>query len=134
MDVKNFVGFKKKSAKEPKKKEAGTQKPVDKFFPREVEPSSVVPVDAVVATAKRKAADKGVEPVGKKPKRGDAGKKAPPVLIVDEHSTSEPPVVVATAPSNPPPTQMGELGLPREDIQFSLIKGTVIVHGTVDPK
>ncbi|CAH9083382.1 unnamed protein product [Cuscuta europaea] len=29
---------------------------------------------------------------------------------------------------------MGEVALPRENIQFSLIKGTAIVHGTVDPK
>ncbi|CAH9089543.1 unnamed protein product [Cuscuta europaea] len=140
MDVRNFAGFKKKLAKESNKKETGTQKPVDEFLPREAEPSSAVPADAeaggiqaAAAATKRKAMGKGVVPVGKKPKKGDAGKKAPLVLIVDEHSSSEPPVGVMTVPSNPPPAQLDEGGFPRENVQFSLVKGTTIMHGTVDP-
>ncbi|CAH9114474.1 unnamed protein product [Cuscuta europaea] len=36
--------------------------------------------------------------------------------------------------SNPLSEQMGEGALPRENVQFSIIKGTAIMHGTVDPK
>ncbi|CAH9070413.1 unnamed protein product [Cuscuta europaea] len=77
---------------------------------------------------------KDVAPVGKKSKKGDAGRKDPLVLIIDGQSASDPPVMVVMAPAHPPSAQQGEGDLSREDIQFSLIKGTAIVHGTVDPK
>ncbi|CAH9111510.1 unnamed protein product [Cuscuta europaea] len=139
MDVRNFANLKKKLAKEPNKKETGTQKPVDEFFQRDEGPSSAIPAavggaeaggDGIAAT-KRKAVGKTVVPAGKKLKKGDAGKKAPPVLIVDEHSSSEPSVVAATTPSKPLSV---EVGIPRENVQFSLVKGTAIMHGTVDPR
>ncbi|CAH9097592.1 unnamed protein product [Cuscuta europaea] len=127
MNVKGFAGLKKKSAKEPKKKEACVQKPVDEFFPKGGEPSAV-PADVVPAAAKRKATGKDVAPAGKKPKKAEAGKKTPPVLVVDEHSSSSPLIATATAPSNPP---SGDF--PREIVQFSL-RGTAVMHDTVDPK
>ncbi|CAH9094786.1 unnamed protein product [Cuscuta europaea] len=141
MDVRNFAGLKKKLAKEPKKKETGTQKPVDEFFKNGGEPSSAIPpnveaegIEAAVAAVKRKAAGKSVVPTGKKSKRGDAGKKATPIIIVEEHSSSDPLAVVATTPSNIPSGNLGGGDLPRESVQFSLVKGTAIMHGTVDPR
>ncbi|CAH9083682.1 unnamed protein product [Cuscuta europaea] len=128
MDVRNFAGLLKKSTKDQKKKETGTHNPVDEFFPRDDGPSDV-PVDVAAAATERKAVGKGVAPIGKKPKEGETGKKAPPVLIVDEHSTSEPLVMATTVASNPPSRDF-----PQETVQFSLVKGTAVMHDTVEPK
>ncbi|CAH9082933.1 unnamed protein product [Cuscuta europaea] len=128
MNVKGFTGVKKKAAKDPK------ENPVGAFFKKAEGPLMPPTADAAAAAAKRKAAGKDVAPVGKKSKKGDARRNDPPVLIIDEHSASDTPAMVATAPAHPPSAQQDEGDLPRKDIQFSLIKGTAIVHGTVVPK
>ncbi|CAH9050551.1 unnamed protein product [Cuscuta europaea] len=129
MDINSFAALKKQKAKGQGKKEPGKQKPVSDFFKKGGEPLAV-PTDDAVAAAKRKAADKGVAPISKMLKKGDVEKKAPSVVIVEGHSSSEPPVISVT----PSQALVDEGGLPRESIQFSLLKGTAIVHGTVDPK
>ncbi|CAH9114647.1 unnamed protein product [Cuscuta europaea] len=118
MDVRNFVGLKKKLAKELKKKETGTQNPVDEFFQRDEGPSSAVAAAIggaeaggdQVAAAKRKAAGKAVVPRGKKLKKGGAEKKATPVVAVDEHSSSEPRLRRRRPPPSPLRLRWASLG------------------------
>ncbi|CAH9083061.1 unnamed protein product [Cuscuta europaea] len=122
MDLKNFAGFMKKSTKEPKKKDAGVQKPLDALPKKGGEPSATAPADVA---AKRKPVGKGPVPEGKKPRRGDAEKKTPLVVVVGEDSASGLHVVAETTASGLPSAQRGEGGLPREDIPSSLLKGTM---------
>ncbi|CAH9060391.1 unnamed protein product [Cuscuta europaea] len=123
MDLKNFTGFMKKSTKEPNKKDASVQKPLDALPKNVGEPSATAPADAA---AKRKPVGKGPGPEGKKPWRGDAEKKTPLVVVVGEDSASGLHVVAETTASGPPSAQRGEGGLPREDIPSSLLRG--IMH------
>ncbi|CAH9095942.1 unnamed protein product, partial [Cuscuta epithymum] len=147
MDVSNFAALKKKLAKEPKKKkETGVQKPVDDFFrkdgavqvPEGEGPSQAVDTGAGAggskAEQKRKNSGKGVMPPEKKKKKkkkkGAPEKTDAPVVIVEEHSSSSP---SANAP--PPPGDQGNnLAWPRDDVQFSITKGTAIMHGTLNPR
>ncbi|CAH9057961.1 unnamed protein product [Cuscuta europaea] len=122
MDLNAFANLKKQKVKVPSQKEPVKQKPLGEMK-KGGEPSG--------EAAKRKAAGKAPIPEGKKQRKGDAGKKAPLVVVVDEHSASEP--SAPTAPC-PPSGKGGEVSLPREDIQFSLPKGSAITHGTVDPR
>ncbi|CAH9085177.1 unnamed protein product [Cuscuta europaea] len=122
MDLNAFANLKKQKAKVPGQKEPAKHKPLGETK-KGGEPSG--------EAAKRKAAGKAPVPEGKKQKKGDAGKKAPLVLVVDEHSASEPSALTAPCP---PSGKGGEVSLPREDIQFSLPKGSAITHGTVDPR
>ncbi|CAH9111614.1 unnamed protein product [Cuscuta europaea] len=115
MNVKGLARLKNKSVKDPKEADAGSQKPVCAFFKK----------GGDVAATKRKASGKGKAPEGKKPKQGDAKEEDPPVVIVDEHP-------METVAPSPPQAQEDGGGLPREDISFSLLKGTAIVHGNVD--
>ncbi|CAH9075155.1 unnamed protein product [Cuscuta europaea] len=126
MDLNAFAALKKQKAKVPGQKEPSKQKPLGEFSKKGSEPSE--------EAAKRKAADKAPIPEGKRQKKGDAGQKAPPVVVVDEHSTSEPCAQMMTTASHLPSGQGGEVSLPREDIRFSLPKGAAITHGTVDPR
>ncbi|CAH9113135.1 unnamed protein product, partial [Cuscuta epithymum] len=105
MDVSNFAALKKKLAKEPKKKkEAGSQKPVDDFFQKDG--ASQVPegegpskTDDAGAGAggskgeelKRKNSGKGVAPPeNKKQKKGAPGRKDAPIVIVEEQPSLNP--------------------------------------------
>ncbi|CAH9085667.1 unnamed protein product, partial [Cuscuta epithymum] len=145
MDAKNFAKLKKQLAKEPKKKKEGgpsQQRPVEDFFPKGeavkdqgAEGASQVVVGGAgalkIETAKRKAPEKGVEAPGKKVKKA-VGAKGAPVVISEGHSSSSTPLVfVAAAPL---PDQMEDGPWPRENVQFSIKKGTAILHGTLDPK
>ncbi|CAH9094886.1 unnamed protein product [Cuscuta europaea] len=126
MDLNAFAALKKQKAKAPGQKEPTKQKPLGEFLKKGSEPSE--------EAAKRKAAGKAPIPEGKRQKKGDAGKKAPPVLVVDEHFASEFSAQMATTAPRLPSGQGGEASLPREDIRFSLPKGAAITHGTVDPR
>ncbi|CAH9099416.1 unnamed protein product [Cuscuta europaea] len=126
MDLNAFAALKKQKAKAPGQKDPTKQKPLGEFLKKGSEPSE--------EAGKRKAAGKAPILEGKRQKKGDAGKKAPPVVVVDEHSVSEPSAQMATTAPRLPSGQGGEAGLPREDIRFSLPKGATITHGTVDPR
>ncbi|CAH9089059.1 unnamed protein product [Cuscuta epithymum] len=144
MDVSNFAALKKKLAKEPKKKkETGVQKPVDDFFrkdgavqvPEGEGPSQAVDTGAGAggskAEQKRKNSGKGVMPPEKKKKKKGAPEKTDaPVVIVEEHSSSSPSGNVLP----PPGGQDNSLAWPRDDVQFSITKGTAIMHGTLNPR
>ncbi|CAH9102571.1 unnamed protein product [Cuscuta europaea] len=128
-----FSMKKKKSQAQPKKKPSG-QKPVEAFFQKDVEPSAASAAAAAegvrepptdVATKKKKAG-KGESPPTKKQKNvGDVAEKAAPIVIIEEQSSSESPVAgVLTAPSD----------LPRESLQIPLIKGTAVMHNTIEPR
>ncbi|CAH9057300.1 unnamed protein product [Cuscuta epithymum] len=142
MDAKNFARLKKQLAKEPKKKEAGSHKPVDEFFRKDEAaqaqiagtPSKDAPEAGAIKTevAKRKAPGKGVVPGGKKAK-GAAGAKDVPVVISEGHSSSGTPAAVP-APDNPSPGRGAELTWPQDHVQFSITKGTAIMHGTLNPR
>ncbi|CAH9115089.1 unnamed protein product [Cuscuta epithymum] len=145
MDVSNFVALKKKLAKEPKKKKGtGIQKPVDDFFkkdgaaqvPEGEGPSK--PVDAGAdaggskAELKRKNAGKGVVPPEKKKRNGGAEKKDAPIVVAEEQSSSSPPAMANVPP--PSRDQVNDLSWPRDNVQFSITKGTTIMHGTLNPR
>ncbi|CAH9069837.1 unnamed protein product, partial [Cuscuta europaea] len=125
MDLNAFANLKKQKVKAPGQKDPPRQKPLGELK-KGSEPSG--------EAAKRKAAGKAPIPEGKKQKKGDAGRKAPLVVVVDEHSASEPNAPMTSTAPRPPSGQGGEASLPREDIQFSLPKGATITHGTVDPR
>ncbi|CAH9125819.1 unnamed protein product [Cuscuta epithymum] len=142
MDVSNFAALKKKLAKEPKrKKETGVQKPVDEFFrkggdaqvPEGGGPSQAADTGAGAggskAEHKRKNAGKGVAPPEKK-KKGGPEKTDAPIVVVEEHSSSSPSQNVLP----PPGGQDSSLAWPRDDVQFSITKGTAIMHGTLNPR
>ncbi|CAH9134279.1 unnamed protein product [Cuscuta epithymum] len=143
MDVSNFAALKKKLVKEPKKKkETGVQKSVDEFFrkdgavqvPEGEGPSQAVGTGAGAggsqAEPKRKHSGKGVMPPEKKKKKGGHEKKDAPLVVVEEHSSSSP-----SASALPPPGDPGNsLAWPREDVRFSITKGTAIMHGTLSPR
>ncbi|CAH9147277.1 unnamed protein product [Cuscuta epithymum] len=141
MDAKNFARLKKQLAKEPKKKEAGSHKPVDEFFRKDEAaqaqiagtPSKDAPEAGAIKTevAKRKAPGKGVVPEGKKVKKSVSA-KGEPVVLSEGHSSSGTPVVIATA--NAPSGRGAELTWPTENVQFSITKGTAIMHGTLNPR
>ncbi|CAH9104749.1 unnamed protein product [Cuscuta europaea] len=125
MDLNAFANLKKQKFKDPGQKEPPKQKPLE-----ELKKGSELSGEA----AKRKAACKAPIPEGKKQKKGDVRKKAPLVVVVDEHSASEPSAPMTTTAPHPPSGQGGEASLPREDIQFSLPKGAAITHGIVDTR
>ncbi|CAH9075088.1 unnamed protein product [Cuscuta epithymum] len=81
--------------------------------------------------AKRKAPGKGVVPEGKKVKKSVSA-KGEPVVLSEGHSSSGTPVVIATA--NAPSGRGAELTWPTENVQFSITKGTAIMHGTLNPR
>ncbi|CAH9134757.1 unnamed protein product [Cuscuta epithymum] len=144
MDARNFAKLKKQLAKEPKKKKEGAsqQRPVEDFFPKgeaaKVKgaegPSQAIAEGASALqteAAKRKAPGKDVEAPGKKVKKS-AGAKGEPVVLSEGHSSSGTPVVIATA--NAPSGRGAELTWPTENVQFSITKGTAIMHGSLNPR
>ncbi|CAH9082366.1 unnamed protein product [Cuscuta europaea] len=138
MDAKNLAKVKRQLAKEGKKNEApDQQRAVDEIFPKAGTGNDGGPlVNAVVGQdvgfaaevspvgeLQRKRAGKSVvPPEGKKQKKGATEKKEAPVVIVEEHSSSEPPAPVAGASWH------------QDNVQFSITKGTAIMHGTLNPR
>ncbi|CAH9104646.1 unnamed protein product [Cuscuta epithymum] len=132
MDVRSFAHLKKKLTREPsKKKETGVQKPVDGFFkkdgaaqvPEGEGPSKNAVAGTDAEELKKKRAGKGtVLPEGKKQRKGATEEKSAPVVIVEEHSSSE------------VSGQTAEMSWPQENVQFSIPKGTAIMHGTLSPR
>ncbi|CAH9074288.1 unnamed protein product [Cuscuta europaea] len=126
MNVRGLADLKKKkSSKVPKRTDAGVPKPAGDFFKKPEGPSAVPSADAAAA-AKRKAAGKA--PEGKRPKTGDAGKKDPPVVIVDY------------CPASGMPVEMPVAEVPRgvrepssEVLMVSLSVGTAVMNCTADP-
>ncbi|CAH9147849.1 unnamed protein product [Cuscuta epithymum] len=145
MDVSSFAALKKKLAKEPKKKEAGKQKPVDGFFPRvegplpQGEPTKEVAAAAANAETggsqaeelTRKRAGKALAPPEmKKQKKGAAGKKDAPIIIAGEQPSFNP---SAHTPPRSPPAHINEEVCQAELIQFPVKAGTSVLHGTLHP-
>ncbi|CAH9097656.1 unnamed protein product [Cuscuta europaea] len=141
MDARNLSKLKKQLAKENKKKDAPVQQmAVDDIFPRvgtadgakETVPEVKAAADDNVGSTaegspveelKRKRAGKAAVPSeGKKQKKGGLGIKEAPVVIVEEHSSSEPPV------------QAPGMAWPQDNVQFSITKGTTIMHATLNPR
>ncbi|CAH9110440.1 unnamed protein product [Cuscuta europaea] len=127
MNIRGFADLKKKkSSKVPKGTDAGIPKPVGDFFKMPEGPSTVPSADAAAA-AKRKAAGKA--PEGKRQKKGDARKKDPPVVIVDECPASgthvEMPVAEAPRGVREPPSEV---------LMVSLPMGTAVMNCMVDPR
>ncbi|CAH9147276.1 unnamed protein product, partial [Cuscuta epithymum] len=143
MDLKAFAKLQKQLAKESKKKKEegpSTQKAVDEFFKKPEasnnqegeRPSRIVDAGVVIegsnaAELKRKNAEKGTKPPEKKKLKGDAGQKAPPVVIIEELSPSKP-------SGSLPLENFDEGAWPLETVQFPIKKGTAIIHGTLDPR
>ncbi|CAH9078361.1 unnamed protein product [Cuscuta europaea] len=127
MNVRGLADLKKKkSSKVPKGTDAGVPKPASDFIKKPEGPSAVPSADAAAA-AKRKAAGKA--PEGKMPKAGDAGKKDPPVVIVDD------------CPASGMPVEMSVVEVPRgvqepssEVLMVSLPVGTAVMNCTADPR
>ncbi|CAH9094825.1 unnamed protein product [Cuscuta epithymum] len=141
MDLKAFTKLSKQLAKERKKKDEGpsTQQHVDAFFKKDKEAEGQVKEGTSKRDAaadadtdaggsrpeelKRKNTGKGIKPPEKKKKmNGAADKKEAPVFIVEEHPPSE------------LPGGTSEVPWPRESVEFSIAKGTAIMHGTLDPR
>ncbi|CAH9116336.1 unnamed protein product [Cuscuta europaea] len=133
MDARNRVKLKRQLAKEGQKKEApAQQRAVDEIFPKAGAADEAKEVGPVVETAvggspglelKRKRLGKDpAQPEEKKKKKGPPELKEAPVVIVDESSP-------------PKPSGQGTgLTWPQDKVQFSITKGTAIMHGTLNPK
>ncbi|CAH9077984.1 unnamed protein product, partial [Cuscuta epithymum] len=132
MDPKAFAKLSKQLAMEKKKDEGPpTQRIVDEFFkkPEAVKnhegegPSKAADEEgSKVAELKRKNAGKGTKPPEKKQKKGAVEQKEAPIVIVEEHSSSE------------APAQKVGVAWLTENINFSVKKKSAIMHGTLDPK
>ncbi|CAH9057121.1 unnamed protein product [Cuscuta europaea] len=127
MNVRGLADLKKKKpSKGPIGTDAGVPKPAGDFF-KKPEGPSVGPSADAAAAAKRKGSGRDLE--GKKPKTGDAGKKVPPVIIVDEGPASgaNEDMQVAKVPS-------GVQGPSSEVLMVSLPAGTAVMNGAADPR
>ncbi|CAH9089298.1 unnamed protein product [Cuscuta europaea] len=128
MNVRGLADLKKKkSSKAPKGADAGVPKPADDFFKKPEGPSATPNTD-VAAAAKRKGAGKA--PEGKRPKTGDAGRKGPPVVIVDDcpaSGTHDEEMTVAEVPG-------GVREPSSEVLTVSLPVGTAVMNCTADPR
>ncbi|CAH9071628.1 unnamed protein product [Cuscuta europaea] len=133
MDARNLVKLKRQFAKEDQKKEApAQQRAVDEIFPKAGAADEVKEAGPVVETAiggspglelKRKRLGKDpAQPGEKKKKKGAPELKEAPVVIVDESSPPK------------PSGQATGLTWPQDKVQFSITKGTAIMHGTLNPK
>ncbi|CAH9105139.1 unnamed protein product [Cuscuta europaea] len=126
MDLNALAALKKQKVKVPGQKEPSKQKPLGEFSKKGSEPSE--------EAAKRKAAGKAPIPEGKRPKKGDVGKKAPRWWLWMSTPLPSPVLKWQRLLLTCPRVRGGEVSLPREDIRFSLPKGAAITHGTVDPR
>ncbi|CAH9081817.1 unnamed protein product [Cuscuta europaea] len=127
MNVRGLADLKKKKpSKCPRGTDAGVPKPAGDFF-KKPEGPSVGPSADAAAAAKRKGS--GRDPEGKKPKTGDAGKKVPPVIIVDEG-----PVSGANEDMQVAKVPPGVQGPSSEVLMVSLPAGTAVMNGTADPR
>ncbi|CAH9118764.1 unnamed protein product [Cuscuta europaea] len=127
MNVRGLADLKKKkSSKAPKGTDVGVPKPAGDFFKKLEGPSAAPNTDAAAA-AKRKVAGKA--PESKKPKTGDAGKKGPPVVIVDDCPASgmHEEMTVAEVPG-------GVREPSSEVLTVSLPVGTAVMNCTADPR
>ncbi|CAH9110436.1 unnamed protein product, partial [Cuscuta europaea] len=134
MDARNLVKLKRQLAREEQKKEApAQQRAVDEIFPKagvaeEAKEVGAVPEAAVGGSPgqepKRKRLGKDpAQPEGKKKKKkGPPESKEAPVVVVDESSPPK------------PSGQANDLTWPLDKVQFSITKGTAIMHGTLNPK
>ncbi|CAH9079765.1 unnamed protein product [Cuscuta europaea] len=127
MNVRGLADLKKKKpSKAPRGTDAGAPKPAGDFFKKPEGPSAAPNTDAAAA-AKRKGTGKAAE--SKKPKTGDAGKKSPPVVIVDDCPASG---VHEEMPVAKVPGGVGEPSA--EVLTVSLPVGTAVMNGTADPR
>ncbi|CAH9093792.1 unnamed protein product [Cuscuta europaea] len=133
MDPRAFAKLCKQLVKEEKRKKEGpsTQKPIDSFFKKnqvEEDPSKKIDASAEevggskAEELKRKNAGKGIKPPEKKKLKGAINQKEALVVIMEEHSSSEAPV------------QGAAVSWPLENVNFSVKKGSAIMHGTLDPR
>ncbi|CAH9090675.1 unnamed protein product, partial [Cuscuta europaea] len=127
MNVKGLADLKKKKpSKAPRGTDAGAPKPACDFFKKPEGPSAAPNTDAAAA-AKRKGTGKA--PEIKKPKTGDAGKKSPPVVIVDDCPASgaheEMPVAKVPGGVREPSSEV---------LTNSVPVGTAVMNGTADPR
>ncbi|CAH9073107.1 unnamed protein product [Cuscuta europaea] len=127
MNVRGLADLKKKKpSKGPRGTDVGVPKPAGDFF-KKPEGPSVGPSTDAAAAAKRKGS--GRDPEGKKPKTGDARKKVPPVIIVDEGPASGANEDMQVAKVPP-----GVQGPSSEVLMVSLPAGTAVMNGTADPR
>ncbi|CAH9091965.1 unnamed protein product [Cuscuta europaea] len=127
MNVRGLADLKKKkSSKAPRATDAGVPKPAGDFFKKPEGPSAAPYTDAA-SSVKRKGACKA--PDSKKPKTGDAGKKSPPVVIVDDCPASgvHEEMTMAEVPG-------GAREPSSEVLTVSLPVGTAVMNGTTDPR
>ncbi|CAH9112864.1 unnamed protein product [Cuscuta europaea] len=127
MNVRGLADLKKKKPpKAPGGTDAGAPKPAGDFFKKPEGPSAAPNTDAAAA-AKRKGTGKA--PESKKPKTGDAGKKSPPMVIVDDFPASgvheEMPVAKVPGGVREPSSEVLTVSLP---------VGTAVMNGTADPR